>query len=73
MSWVDMMGGSAEVAKVIQSEYVHTLGNLSITRFNSILSNKSFLDKLSATDSNSNFVRLKNMRQINDGVIGEST
>jgi hypothetical protein len=73
VSWVDMMGGSTEAAKVIQAEYVHTLGNLSITRFNSTLSNKSFLDKLSATDSSGNFVGLKNMLRINDDVISEST
>jgi hypothetical protein len=72
-SWVDMMGGSAEAAKAVQAEYVHTLGNLSITRFNSTLSNKSFLDKLSATDSNGNSVGLRNRLQINDDVISEST
>jgi hypothetical protein len=72
-SWVGTMGGSAEAAKAIQAEYVHSLGNLSITRFNSTLSNKSFLDKLSATDSSGNFVGLKNRLRINDDVISEST
>ncbi|MET3174849.1 UNVERIFIED_ORG: hypothetical protein ABIB52_002703 [Arthrobacter sp. UYCu721] len=72
-SWVDMLGGSPEVAKAVQAEHVHTLGNLSITRFNATLSNKSFLDKLDARDSNGNSVGLKNMLRINDDVISEST
>ena len=71
-SWVGMMGGSVDEAKAIQAEFVHTLGNLSITRFNSTLSNKSFLDKLNATDNGGNFVGLKNRLRINEDVICET-
>src|SRR5699024_4500231 len=45
-SWVEAMGGDVETARAVQSELVHSLGNLSITRFNSTLSNKAFAEKL---------------------------
>jgi uncharacterized protein with ParB-like and HNH nuclease domain len=45
-SWVDMIGGG-EMAKAseIQAELVHILGNLTLSAYNSNLSNRSFLDK----------------------------
>lgn len=71
-SWILSMGGSIEAAKAIQAEHVHKLGNLTITRFNSTLSNKSFVDKLNATDANGNSVGIKNRLRINDDVVAES-
>ena len=44
--WVDMIaGGDREKAKEYQSLYVHTFGNLTITGYNSTLSNKAFAEK----------------------------
>lgn len=44
--WVDMIaGGDKELAKQYREEYVHKIGNLTISGFNSALSNKSFLEK----------------------------
>lgn len=45
-SWVEMLaGGDAALAKEYQQRYVHNLGNLTITGYNSTLSNKSFEEK----------------------------
>lgn len=71
-SWVASMGGSSEKARQVQSSLVHTLGNLSITRFNSSLSNKSFADKLNVTDANGFSVGLRNNLSINSDVVTES-
>lgn len=44
--WVDIMAdGDMEKAKILQQEYVHRLGNLTITGYNSSLGNKSFEEK----------------------------
>jgi hypothetical protein len=44
--WVDMIAnGDPEAAKKIQQLYVHKLGNLTLTGFNSTLSNMSFEKK----------------------------
>lgn len=58
-AWIDMLGGK-QMAKDIQSEYTHTLGNLTITAFNSTLSNKSFEEKRDRTDTEGRFVGYKN-------------
>ena len=45
-AWVDMIAdGDKELAKKYRSEYVHTLGNLTITGYNQNLSNMSFEQK----------------------------
>ncbi len=45
-SWVDMIaGGDTGRAKKYLNEYTHKIGNLTITGYNSTLSNKSFLEK----------------------------
>ncbi|GAB2722756.1 DUF262 domain-containing protein [Arthrobacter bambusae] len=71
-SWIESMGGSPETARATQAELVHTIGNLSITRFNSTLSNKGFVDKLSAVDANGNPVGIKNGLSINADVVAAS-
>ena len=44
--WIDMMGdGDRNTANTIKKEYVHKLGNLTLTGYNSTLSNMSFEDK----------------------------
>lgn len=71
-AWIEAMGGDAENAKRVQNELVHTLGNLSITRFNSTLSNKSFAEKLTSTDNGQRSVGLKNGLSINDDVVSQT-
>lgn len=71
--WVEAMGGDKDEAKRIQSELVHTLGNLSITRFNSSLGNKAFVDKLNVKDSNGLDVGLKNNLSINMDVVSQTS
>ncbi|MBF4766608.1 DUF262 domain-containing protein [Nocardioides agariphilus] len=48
--WIEMLGGS-EAAVAVQGEHVHRLGNLTITGYNSTLSNKSFGEKKHRKDS----------------------
>lgn len=44
--WVRMIaGGNQTLAQEYQSKYVHTFGNLTLTGFNSLLSNKPFDEK----------------------------
>ena len=51
--WVNMIaGGDVDKAKEYQAKYVHTFGNLTITGYNSALSNKSFQEKKERRDSN---------------------
>lgn len=60
-SWVQQIaGGDAGLAKQYQQEYVHRLGNLTITGYNSTLGNKSFEEKRDRTDSAGRFVGYKN-------------
>lgn len=60
-SWVSMMAdGNHEKAQEYRDEYVHKLGNLTITGYNSKLSNKSFIDKRDRTDSRGKLVGYKN-------------
>jgi hypothetical protein len=64
--WVDMIaGGDQATALSHQKEYVHQLGNLTITAYNSSLSNKSFQDKRDRIDRNGNFVGFKNRLNLN--------
>lgn len=45
-SWIDMIAdGDKEKAVEIQNEFVHQLGNLTITGYNSELGNNSFIEK----------------------------
>jgi len=48
--WIEMLGG-AEKAAAVQAEQAHRLGNLTITGYNSNLSNKAFIDKKYRKDS----------------------
>lgn len=45
-SWTDMIAnGDKELAKEIQSKYAHLFGNLTLSAYNSNLSNRAFKDK----------------------------
>ena len=63
-----MLGGTAAAASV-QQQHVHRLGNLTITGYNSTLSNRSFASKKNRKDSKGNFVGFKNGLALNADVV----
>jgi uncharacterized protein with ParB-like and HNH nuclease domain len=66
--WVDMIAdGDLDRAKQVQSEHVHTLGNLTISAFNSALSNFSFIKKRDRQYEGNN-VGYKNKLNINEEI-----
>jgi len=71
-SWVDMIaGGDKELACQYRESHVHKLGNLTITGYNSKLSNFSFQDKLLRKDRKGNFVGFKNGLFLNKDLTGK--
>lgn len=65
-AWVQMMaGGDTKLAKEIQQEQVHRLGNLTISAYNSSLGNKSFADKRDRTDREGRSVGYRNGLSLN--------
>lgn len=68
-SWVDMIaGGDRGKAQEYQSLYVHTFGNLTITGYNSTLSNKAFSEKKERKDNNGKYIGYRNGLNLNDDV-----
>ena len=66
-SWVSMMaGGDEKKAKELQQAYVHKLGNLTISGFNSYLGNKSFEEKRDRVDRQGRPVGYKNGLRLNE-------
>lgn len=70
--WVKMLGG-AEEAFEVQSKYVHTLGNLTISGYNSALGNKSFDEKKDRRDKSGKPVGYNNGLNLNKWVFEQST
>lgn len=69
-SWVEMIGGGDRVkAEEIQATHVHTLGNLTITGYNSKLSNMSFIEKRDRKDQNGINVGYRNGLNLNDDLV----
>lgn len=67
--WVKMIAdGDHDKAKEYQSLYVHTFGNLTITGYNSTLSNKSFAEKKERKDNNGHYIGYRNGLNLNDDV-----
>lgn len=65
--WVKMIAnGDKEKAKEYQEKYVHTLGNLTLSGYNSSLSNASFIDKRDKKDSKGNYIGYKNGIYLNE-------
>jgi hypothetical protein len=62
--WLDMLGGR-EAAAMAQEKHVHRLGNLTITAYNSTLSNKSFVDKRDRTDPQGRLIGYRNGLTLN--------
>lgn len=69
--WLTMLGGSS-AASTVQQQHVHRLGNLTITGYNSTLSNRSFHAKKIRKDSKGNYVGFKNRLPLNDDVVQTS-
>lgn len=68
--WVDMIGnGDRSEAQKIQAELVHTLGNLTISGYNSKLSNMSFIEKRDRKDSNEINVGYRNGLNLNEDLV----
>ena len=66
-AWVDMIAdGDEQLAKEYQQTYVHKLGNLTISGFNSALGNKSFEEKRDRTDRQGRPVGYKNGLKLNE-------
>ncbi|ALP48816.1 DUF262 domain-containing protein [Corynebacterium glutamicum] len=62
--WVDMLGG-AEQAAHTQQNYKHYLGNLTITGYNSSLSNAGFIKKRDRTDQQGRPIGYRNRLSLN--------
>jgi len=72
--WVDMVAnGDENVANQIRKECVHKLGNLTLTGYNSQLSNMSLDKKQNRKDKEDKFIGFKNGLTINESVKDIST
>lgn len=72
--WVDMIAnGDNSLAQDYLEKYTHTLGNLTITGYNSSLSNKSYQDKRDRKNAEGKYVGYKNGLQINEDLKDEDT
>jgi Protein of unknown function (DUF1524) len=67
-SWVEALGGP-EKSRQTQISHVHTLGNLTITAYNSSLGNKTFTDKRDRVDSEGRFVGYRNGLSLNSDLV----
>lgn len=64
--WVDMIAdGDRELANEYLQKYVHKLGNLTITGYNSALSNYSFEQKRDRTNKDGKYIGYRNGLEIN--------
>jgi uncharacterized protein with ParB-like and HNH nuclease domain len=67
--WVDMVAdGDPVLAEKIRIENVHKLGNLTLTGYNSSLSNSSLKDKQEKKDGDNKYIGFKNGFGLNEGV-----
>lgn len=65
--WIDMIAnGDKKLAEEYRQNYVHKLGNLTLTRYNSKLGNSSFAEKRDKKDSKGNFIGYKNGLKLNE-------
>ncbi|MGB3343081.1 MAG: DUF262 domain-containing HNH endonuclease family protein [Aequorivita sp.] len=71
--WIEMMAnGDKNKAEEIQDEYVHQIGNLTLTGYNSQLSNYSFSRKRDRVNKEGNFVGYKNGLFLNQDLEDET-
>lgn len=67
--WINMIGdGDKEKTITIFNTWVHKLGNLTITGYNSKLSNMSFDRKRERTDNKGNYVGYRNGLKLNENI-----
>ncbi|MEQ2547339.1 DUF262 domain-containing HNH endonuclease family protein [Dorea ammoniilytica] len=73
-SWVQMIaGGDLALAKQHRANYVHTIGNLTITGYNQNLSNMSFEQKRDRTSKDkTKEIGYKNGLYLNTGVVNQT-
>jgi uncharacterized protein with ParB-like and HNH nuclease domain len=73
-TWVKMIANGDETkAKEYREKYVHKLGNLTITGYNSKLGTKSFTDKRDRKDADGKLVGYKNGLHLNAYLRGKET
>lgn len=63
-AWEDMVGGPEQVA-MIRNELLHSLGNLTLTGYNSSLSNRKFEDKRDYTNEKGRHTGFRNGLSLN--------
>lgn len=69
-SWVKMIGdGDKDKAREIQAACVHTLGNLTLTGYNSNLGNLPFAEKRERKDSNGVYVGYRSGLNLNEDLV----
>lgn len=72
--WVDMIAdGDAAQAETYRQKYVHCLGNLTISGYNSALGNKSFAEKQNRVDSQNRKVGYNNGLFLNESLVTEDS
>lgn len=72
--WVDMIAnGDSQVAEEYRQRYVHCLGNLTISGYNSALGNKSFKDKQNRMDKQGRKVGYNNGLYLNQNLAQEDS
>ena len=82
-TWVRMINGLDEnalitkveidQAGILREKYTHTIGNLTMTGYNSNLGNKSFEYKKERKDSKGNYIGYRNGLELNKDVVSEDT
>lgn len=71
-SWVDMIAdGDRALAKTLLIKYAHKFGNLTITGYNSNLSNKSFKEKKDRKNDKDLYIGYRNGLKLNDDVVNK--
>jgi len=73
-TWVEMIAqGDTSLAVEYRENYVHTLGNLTITGYNGTLGNLSFIDKRDRTDKSGKQVGYRNELNLNTDLCQETS
>lgn len=72
--WINMIAdGNKELAYEYLNNYVHTLGNLTITGYNQNLSNFSFEKKKDRTNSDGKYIGYRNGLELNKDVVNQTS
>jgi uncharacterized protein with ParB-like and HNH nuclease domain len=73
-AWVDMIAnGDRLKAKELQMKSVHKIGNLTLTCYNSNMSNYSFIKKKDLTDKKGNFIGYRNGLYLNKELVQKNS